>query len=600
MKRRKMRFQTTLIIYFILLVLIPLGLFAIRSYSTSEKVIIKMAQDNVYQLVIKQNEILDAMFTGVKDASMNLQVDKDLYTIFDKLNYNDEAEVIQANKDVKEILFKYFDIYPKAVSTMLITDFYSFGNRYEDIILGKSFFGSNIYKSVMQKNGGIEFVPTYNFYKVLGEKDMREPNLEKDMIFSAIRTLNLTLVKDGSIALKLDKIKPKPVLVVSFRESVYREMFEGLKLPRNTQYMVVSDNYTVVSHSEKIRDGGVYSDDWVRDIVENKTGVNRLKINGQNMVVCYDTSKVTGWTSVIMIPEISLVEPVLKVIQRDIFLFTAIIIALGVFVSLFVTKRITHSLNIVIQAIKKSGKGDFDAVIHYTDVPEFDCMVEKFNEMNGRIKKLIEENYLSTIRQKETEISILTTQLNPHFLYNTLNIINLSNMKQDYNKTSKMIIALSRMLHYTADNRSEMKLLQEDIAWLKQYIYIMKCRYEDLFNINYTFDEEMMNMKVPKLFLQPVVENSIIHAFNNRESGGIIEITGKIVDTNMVFIVEDNGEGMDDETLENLYQSESAAIGIKNVKQRMQLIYNTKCSFKVESRLGFGTKTTITIPIEDI
>lgn len=599
-KRRKMKFQTMLVLSFILMVLVPLGVFAARSYTTSKNSMVKMAQDNVYQMVIMENEILDAMFAGVKDASLNLQVDKELYMLLNKLNVGNEAELIQANKDIKAILFKYFDSYPKAVSTMLVTDFYTFGNRYEDIILGNSFFNSSIYKSIKRNNGGIEFVPTYNYYKVLGEKNQQEPNQEQDMIFSAVRTVNITFVEDNSVAHKLDKIDPRPVLVVSFRESVYRERFERLNLPPKTKYMVISNNYTVVSDSDKTLNGEVYGEEWVRSLVSGRTGVGRLNIGGQSMVVCYDTSKVTDWTTIILIPEASLIESVLKVIQRDIVLFTLIILVIAAILSLLVTKSVTHSLNIIIQAIKKSGKGDFDAAIKYTAVPEFDYLVEKYNEMNACIKQLIEENYIKTIRQKETEISILTTQLNPHFLHNTLNIINLSNAEQDYDKTSKMIIALSRMLRYTADDRAEMKPLRDDVAWLEQYIYIMKCRYEDKFRINLNISEKIMDLLIPKLFLQPVVENSILHAFNNRESGGVIDITGKITDAQMVFVVEDNGEGMDGDTLEKLYQDESGSIGIKNVKQRLNLIYSSKCSFKVESRPGFGTKTTIAIPAEDL
>lgn len=598
-RNQKISLKTTLILSYILVALTALSLFAWRSYSTTEKFMVKMAQDNVHQLITSKNKILDMSFSGIREQTLNLLVDKELYNLFERMDFNNDIGLIEADKQVKELLQKYFYSYKQIASVVLVTEDRTFGYWNDDITFDQSFFNSEIYRMADEKKGGSFYLPTYNYNKAMGKKALDQPDDPREMIFSLVRVANITYINKQYATQKLKRFSLHPTLVISFTDATYRSELQSLALPDGSEYMILDANGQVVSHSNATFIGKNYNRSWIYPLIERESGVDYLRIDGKDTVISYDTSAATGWTTMVTIPRSSLLKDVLRKISNDILLFSGIALVVALSLSLMLTRKFTGSLNQVLQAIKNVGNGDFNVTAKYTNIPEFDYMVDNFNEMSTQIKKLIDENYLTKIRQRESEIAILTTQLNPHFLYNTLNVIQLANLNGEYEKTGEMIVALSRMLNYTADNRKEMKPLHEDLAWLHQYIYIMKCRYDDEFEVEWSMEEEMINLRVPKLFIQPILENSILHAFNHQDTGGIIRITGQLTESGMTFIVEDNGDGMSEEQIATFFENINDRIGIKNVYQRLQLIYGQSVQFEVTSQLGKGTKTTIIIPIHE-
>ena len=224
-------------------------------------------------------------------------------------------------------------------------------------------------------------------------------------------------------------------------------------------------------------------------------------------------------------------------------------------------------------------------------------MITKFNEMDDKIANLIDENYLTKIREREATIMSLNIQLNPHFLYNTLNVINWIAIENDQNEISKIIVSLSSMLQYTANNNEECCEFERDFEWLKRYIYIMQIRFEDRFDVKYNIDSKLMKYKVPKLFLQPFVENSIIHGFDSSEYKGVLEVNGYIDKDKVCFCVYDNGKGIEKEKIDYIIKENKERIGISNVNNRIKLIYGKKYGVKISSELNCGTYIYIYLPL---
>lgn len=242
------------------------------------------------------------------------------------------------------------------------------------------------------------------------------------------------------------------------------------------------------------------------------------------------------------------------------------------------------------------GEGKFSTKVQVNRNDEIGNLIKKFNEMDDKISTLIEENYISSIREKEAIIMSLNIQLNPHFLYNTLNIINWIAIENNEKEISKMIISLSSMLRYTAHNNEEISDFKKDLEWLKKYIYIMQNRFENKFNVFYEIDEDVEFYKVPKLFLQPFVENSIIHGFSMIDSGGSLKITGRLEGEMVYFSVEDNGRGMDNKRIKEVMETNTDNIGIRNVNNRIKLIYGDKYGVTIQSEINRGTRITINLP----
>jgi two-component system sensor histidine kinase YesM len=217
--------------------------------------------------------------------------------------------------------------------------------------------------------------------------------------------------------------------------------------------------------------------------------------------------------------------------------------------------------------------------------------------MNDRIQELINENYEVKLREKEAELMALNLQLNHHFLYNTLNVINWMALDEGQESISKMIGSLSVMLQYAVRNKEELIAFQDDLTWLKSYIHIMENRYLGKFKVEYELEDIPLNAKTPKMFMQPFVENAIIHGFAYKSEGGCIRISGKIVEETLIFTIRDNGLGMDEGTVKAILQGSTKGVGIMNVQTRVKLLFGESYGVSIQSWPERVSKITITLPI---
>ena len=220
--------------------------------------------------------------------------------------------------------------------------------------------------------------------------------------------------------------------------------------------------------------------------------------------------------------------------------------------------------------------------------------------MEKEISRLIHENYEIRLREKETQLKMLSIQINPHFLYNTLNTINMLAIRNGDEETSDLIVSLSEMLQYSLKNGEEKIRLEEEIAWLSNYLYIMTRRYSNVFQTEFDIDEELMECKVPKFFLQPLVENAIRHGFEGIKEGGLLRVTACREQDSIHFQVQDNGKGMDQKTIDHFITEgmNNDRIGLSNVHRRLLLIYGKRYRVSVESAPGQGTLLNLYLPYE--
>ncbi len=291
-----------------------------------------------------------------------------------------------------------------------------------------------------------------------------------------------------------------------------------------------------------------------------------------------------------------LIQDVERNIRSYIIAIMVILLLLSAVSSYMISRYINRKIYGTIHMIDQVGTGQFGSLITYDDRDEFSFFYEKLNEMSRNIKALIHENYEVKLQQKDFEIMILTIQLNPHFLYNTLNIINWTCLAGDTPKASRMIVDLSRMLQYTSQSRKQLVHLKDDIDWLKRYIEIMQIRYENQFEVNFDIPEELMEKEVPKLFLQPLVENAIVHGFKNSEEKGILEISAETDEENICFTVEDNGAGMTQQRVKEVLEFTGTSIGVANTDRRIKILYGEAYGVSLHSQLGEGTAVVVTIP----
>lgn len=579
-------------ITYIILIVIPIIIMTAVYYKISSDIIIKNAEDSSLKIVKNNNNLINLKLNKIVESSDAITLDNDLYDIVHDYKESSASQLIALDKKINSILFKYFnnsDVY----SSHIITSYYNFGSG--EIPIPKNYFyTSKLYKIAQESNGSLTWVPTYKFTDVYNSNELEDMDIEYRYLFSAVKIIN-NLNRDNIRFDDLDENTEKPLLIINFKPNLFKNIVESSIQYKDSQYFIFSSMGDTVYSTNSSDLATRKKPMWLEEIAENKSGKIKKDIDGKKMIICYDTIESTGWVSAVVIPVDSILIELASMRYFILFLGIILIILASICAS-FISKSITKPIDKLLVAIKKMGEGKFSTKVQVNRNDEIGNLIKKFNEMDDKISTLIEENYISSIREKEAIIMSLNIQLNPHFLYNTLNIINWIAIENNEKEISKMIISLSSMLRYTAHNNEEISDFKKDLEWLKKYIYIMQNRFEDKFSVFYEIDEDVEFYKVPKLFLQPFVENSIIHGFSMIDSGGSLKITGRLEGEMVYFSVEDNGRGMDNKRIKEVMETNTDNIGIRNVNNRIKLIYGDKYGVTIQSEINRGTRITINLP----
>lgn len=595
------KLRTKLFVSFTLIIVIPILIIGLLYFRNSSSVISDLASKNVHEIVKKNNQIIDTKLSKIDESTQSLINDYDLFKAFSGVTDIENMNIIEMDRQVSKVLSKYFSSSPDITSTMLATSYYTFGSGNTgsltaNYVYGQNYIKSKIYSDTQKAKGGLIWEPTYDFTLMYGNPELRfSPELR--YVFSAARVVN-SYSLDNFILNVLDSSIEKPTLIINFQETVLSDVYNDSVPIEGTKYYIVTDSGNVVSCSEKEELAETENFPWLKEANNKKSGSYNFMENGKRYIVCYDTSKITGWISAAVIPYDELISDILPAIKTYTILLSCIFFIISIPLVYLLSGLIFSPIKKLLAVMKKMGEGNFEARIPIERRDELGYFVEKFNTLNDKIRILIEENYEVKLREKETEIMALNLQMNPHFLYNTLNLINWMAIEAKQEKISNIIMELCNMLVYTLKHKGDIAAFKDDIEWLQNYLHIISCRFAEKFKVQMELDPEVYSVNVPKLFLQPFVENAIIHAFEYMEEGGIITITGKVEDNTVIFCVEDNGSGMSRDKIEEVMNRETSSIGVRNVHKRIQLLYGDKYGVNIQSREGHGTKVYIRIPCD--
>lgn len=275
--------------------------------------------------------------------------------------------------------------------------------------------------------------------------------------------------------------------------------------------------------------------------------------------------------------------------------FVAMILALS--------NRIIKPLSVLESTMKKVGDGDFSTAVPVVTTDEIGRISNSFNIMTARIDGLINEKYRMQMISQMAQIKALQAQINPHFLYNTLQTIGSVSLKEGKKDLYNMTIALSNMLRYSIKAGNELVTIKDEIGNVQDYLYIQKYRFKERLDYTIEIPEELYPLKLPKLTFQPIVENAIVHGIEQCKAGGKIIIRCSAERGQLHIVISDNGAGIEPGELERL-QSElhrfnedsivdSDKIGILNTYHRLRLKLGENCRMSIGSVLGEGTNVDI-------
>lgn len=278
-----------------------------------------------------------------------------------------------------------------------------------------------------------------------------------------------------------------------------------------------------------------------------------------------------------------------------------VLIAMGTWFS----RRLAAPIRSVIQKMVKVESGNFDAHVEVRSNDEIGRLGHGFNRMVERLQTYINEAYVAEIKRKQAELNALKSQIRPHYLYNTLEVIRMNAVHSDAPEVGDMILSLSNQLKYVIDYGEEWVPLRSELDHLKDYFYIIEVRFENQYELRIDTAEDVNpNWPVPKLSLQPIVENAIQHGLRPKGRGTVGISIGRREDRLIIMIVDD-GIGMEKPALERLRsmleqeRSTGKHVGMKNVHDRIRSLCGDTFGLSVESRSHIGTSVTLEIPVKE-
>jgi two-component system sensor histidine kinase YesM len=321
--------------------------------------------------------------------------------------------------------------------------------------------------------------------------------------------------------------------------------------------------------------------------------------NKPTMINSY-TAEVVGWTVVNVYDQAHLLKEV-GILQRLGMMIIIIAILFAILIISLSSREIISSIKKIIEAMQTAQKGDLSVKIAAEGTDEIADIARTFNNMIAEIRTLMYKVKQATFKQKEAEIRALEAQINPHFLYNTLDSINWMAIEKEEHEISKMLSSLGMILRYSIDKSNKLVTVNEEVEWLKKYIYLQQSRFNYSFSYEIQIEEYVGNHKMPKMLLQPFIENALIHGLEGVEKGGEIRVKISLEDKKHIAIeISDNGKGIKPEVLLELNKNleDNTGIGVKNVLSRIHMYYGERASWDIKSISEKGTKIFIKLPIE--
>jgi len=298
----------------------------------------------------------------------------------------------------------------------------------------------------------------------------------------------------------------------------------------------------------------------------------------------------------------------LKKTTNTIFLFLVIFLIIMIFTYLFISLILSNSIAKPIielnEKLKLIQNGNFNVKIESTRNDEIGQLNDTFNKMTVKIDNLLKQSVNEQKRKSDLEFKVLQAQINPHFLYNTLDSIKWLAVIQGVENISDMISALVNLLKYNISNTSRLVLIEEEIESIKNYIEIQKFRYGEIFSVSFDIPKDILKMKMLKFLLQPIVENAIFHGLKDVERDGQILIEASLKNDNYVFIkVIDNGSGFYFDRDGNIIKENSTGrglhngIGISNLQERIHLYFNSEYGLSFSNKKDGGGEVVLRLPV---
>ncbi len=352
------------------------------------------------------------------------------------------------------------------------------------------------------------------------------------------------------------------VMLVDLNFSVISQLLRSISLGERGYLFIVASDGSIVYHP---RQELIYSNleqEYVDRVLEQPHGSFMVSDEKGERIYTVSTSDRTGWKTVGVNYAGELVGN-RPTIQRYYLYWTLACIVLAILVALVISHHLSRPILRLRSSMRAVEQGNFDISVDVSEKNEIGELAKDFNIMIGRIRELVERNAQEQEAKRKSELLALQNQITPHFLYNTLDSIIWMAEEKKHSQVVKMVAALARLLRLSISRGDELVSVRDEIQHIRNYLTIQKMRYQDMLDFAIKVDSSIQDLLVPKVILQPLVENAIYHGIKNKEGGGSVRVEGLRHGDDVLLLVSDDGIGADPARMEQILAGADGSAGVR-------------------------------------
>ncbi|WP_405173040.1 sensor histidine kinase [Paenibacillus sp. FSL H8-0280] len=597
-----LRYQ--LMLLFLLFAIVPsVGLGLLVNW-TVERVVERQVEGHTMQLIGKVNEALNSKMENLQNMTYLIAFDPDIDAFMnDKMPPNDDAGIEPMNMDtnaateqnrlygIKQTLQGFTTLYPEIAGIVLV-------NESGDYISNEMYPRAE--QSLIQENWYQKASANPGIFMVLGQP--KERNLtthvryKDDEIVSVARSI--TDEASGRV---------RGVIMIDLKLRSVSQAARNVTLGKSGYVMVTDAEGQSVYKPEHPLIEHIPTA-W---FPSGESGTFTADTEGGTLLFMYQSSTFTGWRTVGVFPTRDSISEV-RQIQFYVVSFVFVVCLFGLSASLWFSRSIAQPIFRLMSYMRRAETGNLRPGRWSDRADEIGMLGNSYNRMLAQIRQLISLNELRERQKRDAEMRSLQEHIKPHFLYNTLDTIHWMARKEGAEDVSGMVGALSRLFRIGLSKGQDYIPLHSEIEHMTSYMQIQQTRYRDRLQYTLNIPEELRDLFVLKLLLQPLIENAIYHGIKGRRGPGHIRVEARLEHNRLLLTVQDNGAGMSNERLAEMQQLLEAPLasleasspeitgksyGMLNVQARLRLSFGHEYGIVLESQEGEGTRVTIIHPL---
>ena len=397
--------------------------------------------------------------------------------------------------------------------------------------------------------------------------------------------------------------KREGVFFVDLNYSSISDLCKNNNIGNKGYIFILDAQGNVIYHPKQQLMYGGLKTEKIDEIMECDSDYLISEEGEEDKIYTISRSKKTGWIVVGAMNTSELLKDN-KQVQVLYFIVAAVLLLAVILISSLLSREMTKPIRQLRDSMSMVEEGEFEkANVDITTENEIGSLSKSFNVMTERIHTLMDQNVYEQKQKRKIELRALQAQINPHFLYNTLDSIIWMSEAGRNEEVVEMTSALARLLRQSISNDQELVAVEKEIDYVRSYLTIQKMRYQDKLEYSIDIDPEIRFVEIVKLTLQPLVENAIYHGLKYKESKGNLDIRGFADGKDAVITIRDDGIGMEEQTLAHIFdeaekEHKSNGVGVSNVQKRLQLYFGPEYGISYESKRGEGTMAIVRVPLD--